>query len=179
MVQRRRRRRPLIEMSFSKPQTWPRERNIFKRQKVKTKHWYSQLRQLGLAHPRPLFVDFGSFSNKQTMQFLQQMNVNKFRLVSVNGIQNHNQSNTTLHDHGSCLFVWSSCLVFINGPFPASFFFIFVFSIQLTINVWFKYADDWIRTEDLYCWKRPLYQLSQNHCPVAFCLAMTCVHFNG
>ena len=28
-----------------------------------------------------------------------------------------------------------------------------------------KFADDWIRTTDLWYWKRPLYQLSHNHCP--------------
>ena len=34
----------------------------------------------------------------------------------------------------------------------------FVFSIQLLVKI----ADDWIRTADLWCWKRPLYQLSHN-----------------
>ena len=54
-----------------------------------------------------------------------------------------------------------------NGPFPASFFFIFVFSIQLTVNKCsINFADDWIRTADLWYQKRPLYQLSHNHCPV-------------
>ena len=28
-----------------------------------------------------------------------------------------------------------------------------------------KFADVWIWTADLWCWKRPLYQLSHNHCP--------------
>ena len=27
------------------------------------------------------------------------------------------------------------------------------------------FADDWIQTADLWYWKRPLYQLSHNHCP--------------
>lgn len=27
------------------------------------------------------------------------------------------------------------------------------------------FADDWIRTADPWCWKRPLWQLSTNHCP--------------
>ena len=41
-----------------------------------------------------------------------------------------------------------------NGPFPATFFFIFVFSIQLTANVQYNFfADDWIRTVDLWNWK--------------------------
>ena len=30
------------------------------------------------------------------------------------------------------------------------------------------FADDWIRTADLWHWKRPLYQLSHNHFPVFF-----------
>ena len=50
---------------------------------------------------------------------------------------------------------------FKNGPFPASFIFIFVFSIQLTVNKCsINFADDWIQTADLWHWKRPLYQLS-------------------
>ena len=28
-----------------------------------------------------------------------------------------------------------------------------------------KFTDDWIQTVDLWRWKRPLYQLSHNHCP--------------
>ena len=55
------------------------------------------------------------------------------------------------------------------------FFFIFVFSIQLTVNnAQFNFADDWIQTVDLWCQKRLLYQLSHNHCPTilaAFCPA--------
>ena len=27
-----------------------------------------------------------------------------------------------------------------------------------------NFADDWIRTADLWCWKQLLYQLSHNHC---------------
>ena len=46
------------------------------------------------------------------------------------------------------------------------FFFIFVFSIQLTVNICsINFADDWIRTADLRYWKQLLYQLSYNHCP--------------
>ena len=65
-------------------------------------------------------------------------------------------------------------MVFLkNGPFPASFFFIFVFSInsnwqQLTVNKCsVNFANGWIRTADLWYRKRPLYQLSHNHCPIA------------
>ena len=43
------------------------------------------------------------------------------------------------------------------------FIFIFVFSIQFLIH-WIvnNIANDWIRTADLWYWKRPLYQLCHN-----------------
>ena len=41
-------------------------------------------------------------------------------------------------------------------------FFIIVFSKQMLHK---KFADDWNWTTDLWCKKRPLYQLSHNHCP--------------
>ena len=45
-----------------------------------------------------------------------------------------------------------------------------LFNTQLRVNKCSMYsnffADDWIRTVDLWYWKRPLYQLSHNHCPV-------------
>ena len=39
---------------------------------------------------------------------------------------------------------------------PVLFFFIFVFSIHLTVCSIKKFAIYWIRTSDLRCWKRPL-----------------------
>ena len=59
------------------------------------------------------------------------------------------------------MFEWHQFTVFIkNGPFPASFSFIFVLSIQLTVNVQYNFfANDWIRTADLWNQKRLLYQL--------------------
>ena len=50
------------------------------------------------------------------------------------------------------------------------FFFIFVFSKQLTVSKCSVYifSDDWIRTADLWNQKRLLYQLSHNHCPQQF-----------
>ena len=52
-----------------------------------------------------------------------------------------------------------------NGPFQASFFFIFVFSTQLTVNKCsINFDDGLIRTADLWYWKQLLYQLSHNHC---------------
>ena len=35
-----------------------------------------------------------------------------------------------------------------------------------------NFADDWIRTADLWHRKRPLYQLSHNHCPRTNCLRL-------
>ena len=53
------------------------------------------------------------------------------------------------------------------------FFFIFhLFNTQLTVynncSILINFADDWIRTADLWYWKRPLYQLSHNHFPFLF-----------
>ena len=60
---------------------------------------------------------------------------------------------------------WLTYSFLKNGPFPASFSFIFVFSLQLTVNVkYINFADDWIQTSDLWSRKRPLYQLSRKHC---------------
>ena len=58
-------------------------------------------------------------------------------------------------DHSMMAKLWK------YGPFPASFFFILVFSIQLTVNKCkIFFANDWIRTADLWYRKWPLYQLS-------------------
>ena len=41
-----------------------------------------------------------------------------------------------------------------------------LFNKQLTENIGsIKFANDRIRTADLWCWKRPLCQLNHNHCP--------------
>ena len=58
---------------------------------------------------------------------------------------------------------------FLNWAVPGPFLFIFVFSIHLTQKEHIKFADDWIRTSDLWCWKRPLYRLSHNNCPFSHC----------
>ena len=42
-------------------------------------------------------------------------------------------------------------------------FLILVFSTKLIVN---NIANCWIWTADLWCWKRPLYQLSHNHYPI-------------
>ena len=51
-----------------------------------------------------------------------------------------------------------------TGPFPSSFslFSSFENSWQY-IGRYVEFANDWIRTADLWCQKRPLYQLSHNH----------------
>ena len=55
---------------------------------------------------------------------------------------------------------------FLKWAIPGLFFFIFVFSIQLAVNVQLIFAGDWIRTTDLWNRKRPLDQLSHNHFPI-------------
>ena len=69
------------------------------------------------------------------------------------------------HFKGEDSLYWlTSCFLKI-GPFPATFFIIFVFSIQLIVHI--NFADDWIWTADLRCWKWPLYQLRHNHFPTS------------
>ena len=54
----------------------------------------------------------------------------------------------------------------IKWAIPGLFFFIFVFSTQLTEYIRYKsIADDWIWTAGLWCRKQKLWQLSHNHCP--------------
>ena len=38
----------------------------------------------------------------------------------------------------------------------------------LIYNWWISFADVGIWTADLWCWKRPLFQLSHQHCPIVF-----------
>ena len=49
---------------------------------------------------------------------------------------------------------------------------LFLFSsfnaVEIMFNIFF--AHDWIRTVELLCHKRPLYQLSQIHCTIFFIL---------
>ena len=48
-------------------------------------------------------------------------------------------------------FLSSALSLYFNGPFRSSFFFILVFSIQLTVNKCsIFFANDWIRTADLW-----------------------------
>ena len=39
------------------------------------------------------------------------------------------------------------------------------FRLFKTVDSKQKFTIDWIRTVNLWCRKRPLYQLSHNHCP--------------
>ena len=52
------------------------------------------------------------------------------------------------------------CKMIFKWAIPGLFFFIVVFSIQSIVHTYF--ADDWIRTTDLYCRKRLLSQLHHN-----------------
>ena len=79
-----------------------------------------------------------------------------------------NASLPTNRVSGKHLFAFHACYVieeiaaipFKNVPFAASFYFFF-FSLQYQGNI--QFADDWIRTADLWCQKRLFYQLSHNH----------------
>ena len=62
---------------------------------------------------------------------------------------------------------FTETLCFYIGPIASHFLFYFVFPIQLTLNRSYKITNDCIRTADLWCWKRPLYQLRHNHCPIS------------
>ena len=55
------------------------------------------------------------------------------------------------NSHGEYIFFVK--LFFSKGAICGLFFFIIVFSIQLTLNKC-SFADDWIRTADLWCRKR-------------------------
>ena len=81
-----------------------------------------QTHDLFLAHRSSLILTttYNRVSDLTFTTILQQINVQYFHRVS----------------RAACLGVFSNPndSIFINGPFPASFFFIFVFSLQLTVN---------------------------------------------
>ena len=54
--------------------------------------------------------------------------------------------------------------LFKNGPFPASFLCVFVFSTVNSLTV-IIFADGWIRTEDVCYRKQPNCRLSHDHFP--------------
>ena len=56
------------------------------------------------------------------------------------------------------------CLsLFLNGPLFLYFRLFNSVDRKQLFNI--KLADGWIRTVDLWFWKRPLYQMSHTHCP--------------
>ena len=62
-----------------------------------------------------------------------------------------------------CLFHWE---VFLKmGHSRPLFLYFCLFSTVDSKHSIKIFADDWIRTMALWNWKRPLYQLSHNHCP--------------
>ena len=68
----------------------------------------------------------------------------------------------TLYRHEWWQSPYGFCLLFFKWAIPGIFFFVFAFSIELTVfNIIF--ANDWIWPADLWNWKQPLYQLSHNH----------------
>ena len=72
-----------------------------------------------------------------------------------------------------------SVIVFFNmGHSRPLFLYFRLFNTQLTVNKCsINFADDWIQTADLWYWKRPLYQLSHNHCPKQYLLNFLSVNF--
>ena len=51
------------------------------------------------------------------------------------------------------------------------FLFLLFSSFQHSRELNINFADDWIRTMDLWCQKRLLYQLSYTHCPNSFSIS--------
>ena len=52
----------------------------------------------------------------------------------------------------------------------------FLWMLQIKISI---FADDWIRTMDLWCCKLPLYQLSHNHCPKCLYFSLVALSLNA
>ena len=70
-----------------------------------------------------------------------------------------------------CMMKFKSIDFLKKWAIPGLFYFIFVFSIQLTVNVQFKclpMTGFEPRTSEI--WKLTLYQLSHNHCPLSIWL---------
>ena len=64
------------------------------------------------------------------------------------------------------LFLWSVEVSFFFKWAIHGLFFLFSSFQQLTVNMFIiNFAIGWIRTTDLWYWKRPLCQLSHNQCP--------------
>ena len=58
----------------------------------------------------------------------------------------------------------SFCNVLIGRSWPLFLYFFLFWHLSVnTCSMW-NSADDWIRTRDLWCWKRLLCQLSHNRC---------------
>ena len=74
----------------------------------------------------------------------------------------------------SLILVWPLNLFFMGLSRPLFLLFSsFLFSKMFNMN----FADDWIRTVDLWNWKRLLYQLSHNHCPTSKFVWVTILSF--
>ena len=56
--------------------------------------------------------------------------------------------------------------IVLNEPFPVSFFFIFRLFNTYKYVLHINFADDWIRSADLWCQNQLLYQLCHNRCPI-------------
>ena len=87
---------------------------------------------------------------------------NSLKVFSQNLLVSYGQHTQFLHSLS-----WGILPQFKNLTIPGLFFLYFRlfntgFLIKVIVN---NIAVDWIRTVDLWFWKRPLYQLRHNHCP--------------
>ena len=102
------------------------------------------------SHPRPLF----HFFFQQTLQFLLQIYVKNVMSIqySAPGLEPTTfRRRVSSHNH--------------QTRAPASFIFIFLFSIVNMLII--KFCYDQIQTADLWYRKGPLCLLRQNHCPTS------------
>ena len=67
---------------------------------------------------------------------------------------------------------------FFEKNWPLFSLFSSCLNLQLTVNrcSTYKFPDPWIQTADLWCRKRPLCQLSNNHCPKSIAFTDVTIH---
>ena len=81
-----------------------------------------------------------------------------------------NPKNYATHWWHNSIYVWLFLFLKKWAIHSFSFLYFRLFNTQLTVNKCsmniYIFGDDWIRTANFWYWKRPLYQLSHNHCPI-------------
>ena len=72
-----------------------------------------------------------------------------------------------------CSFLSFIISQFLSGHSRPLFLYFCLFNTVDSKQMFYKNFDnDWIQTADLWYWKRPLYQLSHNHCPYSVSLIL-------